>query len=88
MRSGPGLPISLPFSEIFPVDRLHVAADRLQKRRLPAARRPEQHEAIGFQYLKIDAIRRRDEMLLGLVLERHALDGKMRRGRGGVRARC
>src|SRR6185437_4237597 len=56
-----------------------VAADRLEQRRLAAARRSEQDEAVGTLDVEIDAVRRGDEMVLRLVLQRHAAHGEERR---------
>src|SRR5690349_2232775 len=54
------------------LDRLQIAAHRLQQRRLAASRRPEEDEAVGAMDVEVDAIRRGDEVLLRLVLQRDA----------------
>ena len=79
MRSEPGRSIGLPASRIVPLDRLHEAGDRLEQRRLAAAGGPEQHEALALVDLEADAPGRGDEMLLGLVLQRHVVDREQRR---------
>ncbi len=63
MRSGPGSCTTSPLSRISPSTGLHVAAHRLQQRRLAAARRPEQDEAIRPEDLEIDPVGRRDQMV-------------------------
>ena len=78
IRSGPGPRHGLALQPDLAFDRLHVAADRLQQRRLAAAGRPEQDEAIGAIHVEVDAIRRRDEMVARLVLQRHAAHVKQR----------
>ena len=62
-----------------PLDRLHEARDRLEQRRLAAAGGPEHHEALALVDLEADAPGRGDQMLLGLVLQRHVVDREQRR---------
>ena len=64
------------------LDRRHEARDRLEQRRLAAAGRAEQHEAVALDRPRSRREGRGDEMLLGLVLQRHVVDGEQRRGRG------
>src|SRR5581483_2684547 len=59
--------------------RRHVAAHGLEQGRLAAAGGPEQHEAVGPEDIEADAIGGGDEMLLGLVLQRHAVHLQQRR---------
>ena len=79
MRSGPGRVDRLALEPDLALDRLHVAADRLEQRRLAAAGRSEQHEAVGPVDLEVDAIGRGDEMVARLVLQRDAAHGEQRR---------
>src|SRR6266581_4392143 len=60
----------------------HVAADRLEQRRLAASRRSEHNEAICGENLKVDPVRSGDQMVLGLVLKRDAPDVENRRAHG------
>src|SRR5262249_18378780 len=54
--------------------RRQPAADRLEHRRLPAARRAEQHEAVAWQHPEIDPPRGGDQVLRRAVLQGNALD--------------
>src|ERR1043166_770681 len=60
--------------------RMHEPRDGFQQRRLAAARRPEHHEALALIDFEADAPRRGDEVILGLVLQRHIVDREQRRG--------
>ncbi len=79
---GPRSRHDLAFETDPALDRIQVAADRLQQRRLAAARRAEQDEAVGLEDLEIDAIRRGDEVVLRLVLQRDAIDVEQRLHQG------
>ena len=82
IRSGPRHDLAL--QPDLALDRAHVSADRLQQRRLAATRRPEQDEAIRPEDFEVDAIRRRDEMVPRLVLQRDAADIEQRRRPPGM----
>src|SRR5439155_21331476 len=60
-------------------DGWKIAADRLEQRRFTAPGRSEQDESIRPEHLEIDAVRCRHQVLLGLVLQRHAFDIEQRR---------
>ena len=62
-RSGPGPSTRVPFEQDLAFDRPQIAADGLEQRRLAAARRTEDDEAIRAQDVEADAIGRRDEVL-------------------------
>jgi hypothetical protein len=53
--------------------RRDEAADRLQQRRLAAARRPEQHEAVAAVHVEADVVRGAHDALRRRVFERDAL---------------
>ena len=79
---GAGLLDDLVVEPDLALGRRHVAADRLQQCRFAAARWSEHDVAIGLVDLEVDPIGRGDEMILGLVLQRHAADFEQRlRGR-------
>ena len=61
-------------------DGRDIAANRLEQRRFAAAGRPEQHETIAVVDLEVDAVCRRHQVFGSLVLQRHAINLKQRRG--------
>ena len=70
---------ALPLQVDLPFGRRHVAAHRLQQRRLPAARRPKQNEAVGALNAEIHAVGRGDQVIARLVLQRDAAHVEQRR---------
>ena len=78
MRSGPW-PLDRATRQAHgAADRLHEAGDRFEQRRLAAAGRAEQHKALGLIDVEADFPCRGDEMLRGLVLQRHVFDSQQR----------
>src|ERR1700730_8939945 len=69
---------SLTLEPALALDRGHVSADRLEQRRFAAAGWPQENEAVRSQYLKVDSIGGSDQVILGLVLQRDALDVEQR----------
>jgi hypothetical protein len=86
---GAGALYPLSVEQHFAFGRREEARDRFQERRLPAARRAEQDEAVGGIDVEVDAVRRAYDALGGLVFEAqspdrkdHATQGVLRRRRG------
>ena len=75
---GPGPPNHFILEADLPFDRLQIAADRLQQGRFATSRRPQHDEAVRTKDLEVDAVRRGDQVVLRLVLQRDAANVEQR----------